>query len=100
MKLMILKATGGTKLKLIRRSLAHGHSVTAFVRAPDRLEKFRGRITIRQGNLLDQNALAEALHGQDAVLSKFGPKVPIAKTDAHLLEEFATVLTGAMRDAN
>jgi putative NADH-flavin reductase len=100
MKLMILGATGGTGLELIRRSLAHGHSVTAFVRAPDRLEEFRGRITIRQGNLLDQNALAEALRGQDAVLSGFGPRVPIAKTDAHLLEEFATVLTGAMRDAN
>jgi putative NADH-flavin reductase len=100
MKLMILGATGGTGLELIRRSLAHGHSVTAFVRAPDRLEEFRGRITIRQGNLLDQNALAKALRGQDAVLSGFGPRVPIAKTDAHLLEEFATVLTGAMRDAN
>lgn len=100
MKLIILGATGGTGLELIRRSLVHGHSVTAFVRTPNRLEEFRGRITIKQGDLLDQNGLAEVLRGQDAVLSGFGPRVPIAKTDVHLLEEFATVLTDAMREAS
>ena len=99
MKLIILGATGGTGLELVRRSLVHGHSVTAFVRAANRLEEFRGRITIKQGDLLDQNGLAEVLRGQDAVLSGFGPRVPIAKIDVHLLKEFATVLTGAMRDA-
>jgi putative NADH-flavin reductase len=99
MKLVILGATGGTGLELIRRSLLHGHSVTAFVRTSDRLEEFRDIITIRQGNVLDQNAMAQVLQGHDAVLSGFGPRVPIAKADAHLLEGFATVLTGAMRDA-
>jgi putative NADH-flavin reductase len=100
MKLIILGATGGTGLELIRRSLVHGHSVTAFVRDPSRLEEFRGRIAIKQGDLLNRNALAEVLQGQDAVLSGFGPRVPIARTDAHLLEEFATVLTCAMTGAN
>src|SRR3954471_20387691 len=99
MKLIILGATGGTGLQLIRRSLVHGHSVTAFVRDPNRLQEYRDRIKIKQGDLLDQNALAEILRGHDAVLSGFGPRVPVAKTDAHLLEHFATVLTGAMRDA-
>jgi putative NADH-flavin reductase len=99
MKLVILGATGGTGLELIRRSLLHGHSVTAFVRTSDRLEEFRDKITIRQGNVLDQNAMAQVLQGHDAVLSGFGPRVPIAKSDAHLLEGFATVLTDAMKDA-
>jgi putative NADH-flavin reductase len=100
MKLVILGATGGTGLELIRRSLAHGHSVTTFVRAPQRLDEFRNQITIKQGDLLNQDALARVLRGHDAILSGFGPRVPIAKSDAHLLEEFATVLTGAMRDAS
>ena len=99
MKLIILGATGGTGLELIRRSLLHGHSVTAFVRASHGLEEFRDRITVRQGNVLDRNALAQVLQGHDAVLSAFGPRVPIAKSDAHLLEGFATVLTHAMTDA-
>jgi putative NADH-flavin reductase len=100
MKLTILGATGGTGLELIRRSLVHGHSVTAFVRDPCRLEEFRGRIAIKRGDLLNRNELADVLRGQDAVLSGFGPRVPIATTDAHLLEGFATVLTAAMSDAN
>jgi len=99
MKLMILGATGGTGLELIRRSLVHHHSVTAFVRNPDRLqETFSGKIEIRRGDLLDQNALKDVLRGHDAVLSGFGPRVPVAKTDAHLLAKFAAVLTGAMKD--
>jgi putative NADH-flavin reductase len=98
-KLIILGATGGTGLELIRRSLLHGHSVTAFVRASRGLEEFRDRFTVREGNVLDQNALTQALQGHDAVLSAFGPRVPIAKSDAHLLEGFATVLTRAMSDA-
>ena len=85
MKLVILGATGGMGLELIRRSLVHGHSVTAFVRAPQRLDEFSDRIMIKQGNLLDQKVLAQVLQGQDAVLSGFGPRVPIAKADAHLL---------------
>jgi putative NADH-flavin reductase len=100
MKLVILGATGGMGLELIRRSLAHGHSVTTFVRAPQRLDEFRNQITIKQGDLLNQDALARVLRGHDAILSGFGPRVPIAKSDAHLLEKFATVLTGAMRDAS
>ena len=99
MKLIILGATGGTGLELIRRSLLHGHSVTAFVRASHGLKEFRDGISFREGNVLDQNALTQALQGHDAVLSAFGPRVPIAKSDAHLLEGFATVLTHAMSDA-
>jgi putative NADH-flavin reductase len=99
MKLAVLGATGGTGMHLIRRALAHGHSVTAFARAPQRLEEFSGSIAIRQGDLLDRNALADALRSHDAVVSGFGPRVPIAPSDAHLLEAFATAVTGAMHDA-
>ena len=31
------------------------------------------------------------------MLSGFGPRVPVSKADAHLLEQFAVALTGAMR---
>jgi putative NADH-flavin reductase len=35
--------------------------------------------------------------GHDAVLSSFGPRVPIAKSDAHLLRDFSQSLTRAMK---
>lgn len=96
MNLVVLGATGGTGMEIVRQAVERGHSVTAFVRSPDRLEPFRGRITVSQGDLLNRAELERALDGSDAVLSGFGPRLPIAKADANLLRDFATVVTAAM----
>ena len=96
MKLVVLGATGGTGLELIRQSIERGHSVTALVRSPDRLRAFQDRITVKNGDLLNPAELEQAIKGQDAVLSGFGPRVPVSKADAHLLEQFAVALTTAM----
>jgi putative NADH-flavin reductase len=97
MKIVVLGATGGTGLEIVRRALEQGHTVTAFVRSPERLNPFRDDITIRQGDLLDYTQLAEAIRGHDAVLSGFGPRLPIAKSDRNLLYRFALSLTRAMQ---
>jgi putative NADH-flavin reductase len=96
MKLIVLGATGSTGLEIVRQSIEHGFSVTAFVRSPERLKPFRDRIIVEQGNLLDAAALERVVKGHDAVLSAFGPRVPISKADANLLQQFAIALTGAM----
>jgi len=99
MKLLILGATGGIGLEIVRQAIERGHSVTAFVRSPERLSPFQDRVTIRHGDLLDSTQLERVLAGQDAVLSGFGPRVPIARTDANLLRDFAATLTTAMQHA-
>lgn len=99
MRLVILGASGGTGLEIVRQAVAQHHQVTAFVRSPEALAPFADQITIRQGDLLSAAALAEAIRGHDAVLSAFGPRVPIAKEDAHLLRDFAAALTVAMQRA-
>jgi putative NADH-flavin reductase len=99
MKLLILGATGGIGLELVRQSIDRGHSVTAYVRRPEGLDDFGGRISIETGNLLDAVELARVLRGHDVVLSAFGPRVPIAKRDAHLLRDFSTALVNAMKQA-
>ncbi|MCU1332305.1 MAG: hypothetical protein JWM08_1297 [Candidatus Angelobacter sp.] len=96
MKLVVLGATGGTGLEIVRQAIQHGHSVTALVRSPERLKQFREQITIRQGDLLNSVELEKVIQGHDAVVSGFGPRVPIAKADANLLEQFAIALTRAM----
>jgi putative NADH-flavin reductase len=96
MKLLVLGATGGTGLEVVRQAMERGHSVTAFVRSPDRLKTFRDRIAIKQGNLLNSAELEKVVKGHDAVLSGFGPRVPISKADANLLQQFAIALTSAM----
>jgi putative NADH-flavin reductase len=99
MKLVVLGATGGTGLEIVRQAIEHGHSVTAFVRSPDRLKPFWDHITVRQGDLLNCAELEHVIKGHDAVLSGFGPRVPVSKADANLLQQFAVALTRAMMNA-
>ncbi|HVU48133.1 MAG TPA: SDR family oxidoreductase [Terracidiphilus sp.] len=99
MKLLVLGATGGIGMEVVRQAVERGHTVTALVRAAARLEPFGNRITTIEGDLLDSHTLRRALTGQDAVLSAFGPRVPIAKSDAHLLRDFGAALTDAMKKA-
>jgi putative NADH-flavin reductase len=96
MKLVVLGATGGTGLEIVRQAIERGHSVTTLVRSPDRLKPFRDRITVKQGNLLNSQELERVIQGHDAVVSGFGPRVPVAKADANLLQQFAVALTTAM----
>ncbi len=99
MKLVVLGATGGTGLEIVRLAIEYGHSVIALVRSPDRIQMFRDRITIQQGDLLNSTELGRVIQGQDAVLSAFGPRAPISKADANLRQRFAVALTGAMAHA-
>ncbi|MBV8100319.1 MAG: SDR family oxidoreductase [Verrucomicrobia bacterium] len=99
MKLLILGATGATGLQVVTQAVERGHTVTAFVRNTGPLETFGDRITVVRGNLLDPAELAGALTGQEAVLSAFGPRLPISKADADLLQRFAVALTRGMQKA-
>src|SRR5216684_349600 len=96
MKMIVLGATGGTGLEIVRQAIEHGHSVTAFVRSPERLKPFQDRITVTQGDLLNNAELERVIQGHDAVVSGFGPRVPVSKADANLLQQFAVALTSAM----
>lgn len=99
MKLFVLGATGGIGLEKVRQAIDRGHSVTAFVRSPERLNGFQGRIAIKQGDLLNSSDLERVIEGHDAVLSGFGPRVPVAKSDTKLLRVFAGALISAMQQA-
>ena len=99
MKLLILGATGGIGLEIVRQAIDGGHQVTAFVRTPERLKEFGDRIAVIQGDVLNSGELEQALEGQHTVLSSFGAREPRSKADADLLRRFAVVLTGAMLQA-
>lgn len=96
MKLLVLGATGGTGMEIVRQAIERGHTVTVLVRSPDRLKAFRDRITVQQGDLLNSADLERAIQGQDAVVSAFGPRVPLSRAEEHLLEQFSGALTRAM----
>jgi putative NADH-flavin reductase len=99
MKLLVLGATGGTGIEIVRQAIERGHSVTVFVRSPERLKPFGEHITVRHGNLLNAGELEPVIKGHEAVLSGFGPRLPVSKADANLLRQFGGALTAAMPKA-
>jgi putative NADH-flavin reductase len=72
-KLFVLGATGPTGLQIVKRALAQGHEVTAFVRDPAKLPFTDKNLRVVTGSLPgDARALAEALRGHEAVISSLG----------------------------
>src|SRR5947209_19905749 len=64
-----------------------------------RPKPFRDRITIKPGDLLNSAELERVIKGHDAVVSGFGPRAPVSKAEANLLQQFAVALTSAMLHA-
>jgi putative NADH-flavin reductase len=100
MKFVVLGATGGTGIEIVRQALERGHCVTAFVRSPQRLKPFLDRIHVQQGDVLNSAELERVVRDHDAILSGFGPRLPISKADENLLRRFGSAVTSAMLHAN
>lgn len=71
MKLFVLGGTGVTGGLFIGDALAAGHEVTAYARSPDKLAP-RAGLSVTVGNVLDPEAMADAMRGADAVVSMLG----------------------------
>ena len=65
-------ATGKTGHRVLTRALAAGCEVRALVRDPAKLVTTSPALTVIRGDVLDANAVDQAVAGSDAVLSLFG----------------------------
>jgi putative NADH-flavin reductase len=72
MKLIIFGATGSIGRQLVEQALAEGHTVTAFVRDPARLELKHTNLKMIQGDVMDLASVEKAVQGQEAVLCALG----------------------------
>lgn len=80
MKILVLGATGRTGHLFTRKALAEGHTVTAYVRNPDKALALLGahqNLTIVPGTLDDTERLATASSGQDVMVSILGQKATV-----------------------
>ncbi len=73
-RILIVGATGGTGRQLVVQALERGYAVTALVRDPSRLKINHPQLAVIQGNVLDSASIAEAMRGQEAVVSALGHK--------------------------
>jgi putative NADH-flavin reductase len=99
MKLLILGATGGTGRGALKEAKAIGHDVTVFVRDRGKLsaEEQAGTRVIIGALPQDETALAEAMRGQDAVISALGRGLSF-KSEA-LMKRSVPVILRAMGQA-
>jgi putative NADH-flavin reductase len=62
MKLFVIGATGRTGREIVEQALARGHQVTASVRSPEGIKFKNERLTVIEGNAMDENELVNAIH--------------------------------------
>lgn len=73
-RIALFGATGGTGRQVLEQALAAGHSVTALVRDPTKLDA-RDQLTIIQGDVLDQESTSRCVQGSQAVICVLGSRV-------------------------
>ena len=72
MKILVFGATGSVGKLFVQQALDENHSVSAFVRRPIAISIRHPRLSIIQGDVLDQAAVARATPGHDAVVCTLG----------------------------
>jgi putative NADH-flavin reductase len=85
MRVVIFGASGATGRCLVAQALGRGHSVTAFVRNPSRLDALPDDVGVAQGDVADASSVARGIEGQDGVLCALGAATPLRR-DATLVE--------------
>lgn len=73
MRIIVFGATGGIGRLLVQKAMAQAHTVTAFVRDPAQFQPREG-LRVVAGDVLDTDAVANAMEGQRAVLSALGAR--------------------------
>lgn len=95
-KLLVLGANGRTGRELLGLALRAGDSVTALVRAEDRLAGVsHERLEIRVGSPCDPGVLSALLPGHDVVVSVLGPRWP-SRAACAIYPESAAATVSAM----
>lgn len=95
MKLCILGGTGGTGRQIVVQALDAGHDVTLLVRDRAKAGAEHPRLKVIVGDLQDVAALADAMRGQDAVISAIGRGYSFKSE--HLIERSVPGIIAAMK---
>lgn len=73
MKIALFGASGTLGQRILHEALKRGHEVLALVRNPEKSTLDDPRVTARAVNALNPSSIAEAVAGQDIVISAIGP---------------------------
>jgi putative NADH-flavin reductase len=97
--IVIIAAAARTAPQIIEQALAQGRRVTAVVRDPSRIAARPG-LLVRPGDVYDVDSLADAMSGDEAVISLIGPKIDFAAVENTCVDLYSVgtaILITAMR---
>ena len=98
MKILVFGATGATGQHVVKQALGRGHDVTAFVRNPGTLPVTDERLRVVGGDTTrDESKIAEAVHGQDVVVSALGRRNSFSSD--HLISRSMRAIVPSMERA-
>jgi putative NADH-flavin reductase len=98
-KILVFGATGPTGTQVVSQALDQGHEVTAFVRDPAGLALSSPALRVVVGDTtLDDERIAEAVRGQDAVVSALGRRQTFKSEN--LIQRSLGAIAGAMESAD
>jgi putative NADH-flavin reductase len=96
MKILVLGASGGTGLELVKQGLEAGHEVTAFVRDPASMQGIQhANLSVVAGDVLNPADVGKAVTGHEAVLFAIGA----GREPSSVREEGTRNVIGAMQTA-
>jgi putative NADH-flavin reductase len=82
MKVLIFGASGATGHNLISQAVEQGHEILAFVRDPSKLKIVNKSLKTFKGDVVNYQQVAEAVQGQEAVISALGASNPVTRNYA------------------
>ncbi len=95
MRVVLYGATGMIGSRILKELLSRGHTVTAVVRDPSKLQP-QNNLTIEKGDLLDPASIAKLAWGADVIVSSYGPP---SGAEANRLADVARALIAGARRA-
>lgn len=84
MKTALIGASGFVGIHLLQELLQRGHHVTAIVRHPEKITIAHPNLTVKKGDILNEDEVAPLVKGHDAVVSAYNP----GWTNPNIYEEF------------
>ena len=101
MKLLVIGASRGIGLEVVKQALARGHEVRAFARSADGIRLSNPRLEKRNGDALNVSGISSAVTGVDAVILtlglRAGPGMVLGPVD--LFSRATRIVVDAMKNA-
>ncbi len=97
MKIALFGASGTIGRRIAQEALARGHTVTAIVREPARMDLTHERLNVAQGDVRDADSVARLVAGYDVVVSAVGPARGSGEPPQMLVEAARALVAGLPR---